>query len=275
MKNHLKGRSGEFCSFVKERRHGQNTILSCWRFGFTLIELLIVIAIIAILASLLLPALSSAKLKAKRIACLNNMKQMGVAFSMYTSENDDTIPLAGYTDNNAINYSFDDYLATYIGIELTESQKEYYVFPQGQSSKVLLCPADNVVRQGGYSPRTYSMPRPSGLSYPSLSGGVGLAYYFTWSPNMASPPRLKVNKVTNPSGTLMLVELPTAINWAGNPTCCVANNASPTNMPPDFQKGALSWLFVDSHVEILKPENTIGSGTIYNPLGMWSLSPND
>jgi prepilin-type N-terminal cleavage/methylation domain-containing protein len=86
------------------------------RFGFTLIELLVVVAIITILAALLLPALSRTKENARRITCVNNLRQINIGFRMYADDWDQNGPMIY---NSAFCYTWATRLFPYVGMKWT------------------------------------------------------------------------------------------------------------------------------------------------------------
>src|SRR5262249_38809556 len=149
------------------------------------IELLIVIAIIAILAALLLPALSRAKARAQRIQCTSQLRQLGLGIQIFASDHNDTYPPAVYrTGDYQYQLSWDDLIHRSIGGTDADADLELGVTATGKVPGLLKCPADRVELSIWWAPfatrRSYSMNFAgtmdllSGGAMPKPKFGVGI-----------------------------------------------------------------------------------------------------
>jgi prepilin-type N-terminal cleavage/methylation domain-containing protein len=135
-----------------------NSCHSGRRKGFTLIELLVAIVTIAILAALLLPVLSKAKIKAQRASCVSNLRQLGFGWIIYSHDNNGLLA-ESYSGNNSNAWVFGDMQKPAEAIDSTLIVQGK-LFPYTRDTKVYHCPGDQGVPFGSKtveSVRSYSM----------------------------------------------------------------------------------------------------------------------
>jgi len=148
--------------------------------AFTLIELLVVIAIIAILAAMLLPALSAAKKRAQRISCVNNLKQVGLAFRIWEGDNGDRYPMAvstsaggaeeyvGYTSNN-VALTPNAYVPQYPFMCMSNELS---------TPKIVFCPSDTYHTAGSGYATNFSVPEfITSLATPNTTPSSKVSYF--------------------------------------------------------------------------------------------------
>jgi prepilin-type N-terminal cleavage/methylation domain-containing protein len=209
--------------------------------GFTLVELLVVIAIIAVLAALLLPVLSSARAKAQRTVCTNNLRQINLGVRLYSDDADDISPSTQST-NRIVNY-YKTLVQSYLGMK----------GPPSPQDKLFACPADTFRywTQGGVVVFSPTGRHESSIQYYSSYVFNGINNNKTNSSASSSTLGIagqKFSSIKHPDKTVLVLEQAAFFPYSwhvpkrpiSDPNSCFFNNS----------KNMLS--FVDGHVSLVE-----------------------
>lgn len=229
------------------------------RQGFTLIELLVVIAIIAILAAMLLPALSMANQKAKSIRCVGNLRQLAFAVSLYNTEHTYyPIYVAGYQNSGPssgmVQYIWADLLMTYVS-----SNREVFNCPSNPNKyrwtnspiNIYYTPFSYGYNEGGGGILKPENATGGGLAMPDRSLGLG------WSQKLTDPDYLKPVpdwEVKMPSDMISFGDTTTDSYYD---IAISPQHSFPKLWPSARHNKGSNITFCDSHVESMKQSKVV------------------
>lgn len=199
--------------------------------GFTLLELLLVVAVIAILAALLLPALGRAKAKAQRPACMNNLRQINVGVRMYADDSSDAFPPPKY---NFPPDAFTDYtkiMKSYLGMTDASSER----------ARLFACPADTFYYD--YNDRVsqslHLQSRYYDSSYAFNGGNFPMGELPRW-PGIAGR---KLSSIKEPDKTVLVAEFAALAPYSWH---------QPAGASGHYNNAQDMVGFVDGHVSFIK-----------------------
>ena len=197
--------------------------------AFTLIELLVVIAIISILAAILFPVFAKAREKARQVACLSNLRQLGLAFQQYVDDNDQFLPGSGAPSLCANQPCYNGWVPPMV------------VSPSPGNTSVL--PAKIELGQ------VYSYTKSTGI-YVCPSDPNGNTKRLSYSMNYLLT-LFNVSQVDAPTTTVLLIDEQNTLNDPSFSPCI--------DMPTRQHTGGADFLFLDGHCKWQRPENQVAS----------------